>query len=57
MLIQESTRLLPEVSGYSNVVPALREIVIGAVLALFPRFRPRGLPERRYIDRLPRIDL
>jgi len=54
MLIQESTRFLPEVPGYPNIVPALREIVIGAVLVLFLRFRPRGLlPERRYIDRLP----
>jgi ABC-type branched-subunit amino acid transport system permease subunit len=58
MLIQEPTRFLPDVPGYPNIVPALREIVIGAVLALFLRFRPQGLlPERRYIDRLPRIDL
>jgi len=54
VLIQESTRFLPEVPGLPNVVPALREIVIGAVLVLFLRFRPQGLlPERRYIDRLP----
>jgi branched-chain amino acid transport system permease protein len=55
VLIQESTRFLPEVPGYPAVVPALREIVIGAVLVLFIRFRPQGLlPERRYVDRLPR---
>ena len=55
VLVQESTRFLPEVPGYPNIVPALREIVIGAVLVLFLRFRPQGLlPERRYIDRLPR---
>jgi branched-chain amino acid transport system permease protein len=54
VLIQESTRFLPEVPGYPAVVPALREIVIGAVLVLFIRFRPQGLlPERRYVDRLP----
>ncbi len=54
VLIQESTRFLPEVPGYPIVVPALREIVIGAVLVLFLRFRPQGLlPERRYVDRLP----
>jgi branched-chain amino acid transport system permease protein len=54
VLVQESTRFLPEVPGYPAVVPALREIVIGAVLVLFLRFRPQGLlPERRYVDRLP----
>jgi len=53
VFIQESTRFLPEVPGYPNIVPALREIVVGAVLVLFIRFRPQGLlPERRYIDRL-----
>jgi branched-chain amino acid transport system permease protein len=52
MLVQESTRFLPDVPGNPNIVPALREIVIGAVLVLFLRFRPQGLlPERRYIDR------
>jgi branched-chain amino acid transport system ATP-binding protein len=52
MLVQESTRFLPDVPGYPNVVPALREIVIGGVLVLFLRFRPQGLlPEQRYIDR------
>jgi len=54
VLIQESTRFLPDVPGFPNVVPALREIVIGTVLVLFLRFRPQGLlPERRYVDRLP----
>jgi branched-chain amino acid transport system permease protein len=54
VLVQESTRFLPDVPGQPNVVPALREIVIGLVLVLFIRFRPQGLlPERRYIDRLP----
>jgi branched-chain amino acid transport system ATP-binding protein/branched-chain amino acid transport system permease protein len=54
VFIQESTRFIPEVPGHPDIVPALREIVIGLVLMLFLRFRPRGLlPERRYIDRLP----
>ena len=54
VLIQESTRFLPDVPGHPNVVPALREIVIGGVLVLFLRFRPQGLlPEQRYIDRSP----
>jgi branched-chain amino acid transport system permease protein len=54
VLIQESTRFLPEFPGNPAIVPALREIVVGAVLVLFLRFRPQGLlPERRYIDRVP----
>ena len=53
VFVQESTRFLPEIPGYPNIVPALREIVVGGVLVLFIRFRPQGLlPERRYRDRL-----
>jgi branched-chain amino acid transport system permease protein len=52
VLLQESTRFLPEVPNHPNVVLALREIVIGAILVLFLRFRPQGmLPERRFEDR------
>ncbi|HLL79416.1 MAG TPA: branched-chain amino acid ABC transporter ATP-binding protein/permease [Ktedonobacteraceae bacterium] len=52
VFVQESTRFLPDVQGHTAVIPALREILIGAVLVLFLRFRPQGLlPERRYIDR------
>src|SRR5260221_1625451 len=55
VLVQESTRFLPGVPGYPNIVPALREVVVGVVLVLLRRFGPRGLlPERRYIDRLPK---
>ena len=55
LLIQESTRFLPEIPGHPNIILAMREIVIGAVLVLFLRFRPQGLlPERRHVDRLPR---
>ncbi|HEU0002710.1 MAG TPA: branched-chain amino acid ABC transporter ATP-binding protein/permease [Ktedonobacteraceae bacterium] len=51
VFIQESTRFLPDVPGYPNIIPATREIVIGLVLVLFIRYRPQGLlPERRYID-------
>jgi len=54
VLVQESTRFLPDIPRLSAYIPPLREIVIGAVLVLFLRFRPQGLlPERRYIDRLP----
>jgi branched-chain amino acid transport system permease protein len=52
VLVQESTRFLPEIPGHPNITPALREMVVGAVLVLFLRFRPQGLlPERAYIDR------
>src|SRR6202043_3599084 len=52
LVVQESTRYLPDISGNPNIIPAMRVIVIGAVLVLFLRFRPQGLlPERRYIDR------
>ena len=58
VLIQESTRFFPEVSVHLTVVSALRAIVIEVVLVLFLRFRLQELlPERRYVDRLPRTDL
>jgi len=48
ILIQESTRFLPDVPGHPNVVPSLRLIAIGLILVLFLYFRPQGLiPERR----------
>jgi ABC-type branched-subunit amino acid transport system permease subunit len=54
VLVQESTRFLPEVPNHPNIVLALREILIGAILVLFLRFRPQGLlPERRFVDRKP----
>ena len=53
LLIQESTRFLPEVPGHPNIILAMREIVIGLVLVLFLFFRPQGLlPERRHVDRV-----
>ena len=52
MIVQESTRFIPEFPGNPAVVPSLREIVIGAVLVFFLLFRSQGLlPERRYVDR------
>jgi branched-chain amino acid transport system permease protein len=54
LLVQESTRFLPEVPGHPQIVLALRGVVIGLVLILFLRFRPQGLlPERRFVDRKP----
>jgi branched-chain amino acid transport system permease protein len=52
VLLQESTRFLPEVPNHPNIVLALREVLIGAILVLFLRFRPQGmLPEKRFMDR------
>lgn len=52
VIVQESTRYLPQVPGHATVTLALREVVIGAVLVLFLRFRPQGLiPERRLVDK------
>lgn len=54
ILVQESTRYLPDIAGNPNIVPAVRVMVIGLVLILFLRFRPQGLiPERRYKDHAP----
>ncbi len=54
IIVQESTRFLPEVPGHPQIVLALRGVIIGLVLVLFLRFRPQGLlPERRFIDREP----
>lgn len=51
VVVQESTRFLPEVPGHPQVVLALRGAIIGLVLVLFLRFRPQGLlPERRFLD-------
>lgn len=53
MVIQESTRFLPDIPGHPAIIPAVREILIGVILVLFLRFRPQGLlPERRYIDKV-----
>jgi branched-chain amino acid transport system permease protein len=64
LLVQESTRFLPELPGlgelntlHPEVLLALRGVVIGLVLVLFLRFRPQGLlPERRFVDKQPVLD-
>lgn len=65
VLVQESTRFLPDLPGlgqlntaHPQVLLAMRGAIIGLVLVLFLRFRPRGLlPERRFVDRQPAIDV
>jgi branched-chain amino acid transport system permease protein len=68
VLVQESTRFLPEIPGqpaalrdflsaHPQILLALRGAIIGLVLMLFLRFRPQGLlPERRFVDRQPATD-
>jgi branched-chain amino acid transport system permease protein len=66
VLVQESTRFLPQVPGlygmqfldkHPQILLAARGAIIGLVLVLFLRFRPQGLlPERRLVDRQPAID-
>jgi branched-chain amino acid transport system permease protein len=64
VLVQESTRFLPELPGlgqlntlHPQILLAMRGAIIGLVLVLFLRFRPQGLlPERRYVDRPPTVD-
>jgi len=56
VIVQESTRFLPEIPGHPQVMLALRGAIIGLVLVLFLRFRPQGLlPERRRVDREPPV--
>jgi branched-chain amino acid transport system permease protein len=63
VLVQESTRFLPQLPGlgqlntaHPQVLLAMRGVLIGLVLVLFLRFRPQGLlPERRFVDREPAI--
>jgi len=64
VLVQESTRFLPELPGlgqlntlHPQILLAARGAIIGLVLVLFLRFRPQGLlPERRYVDPQPSLD-
>ncbi|MGH3631396.1 MAG: branched-chain amino acid ABC transporter permease [Sciscionella sp.] len=44
---QEATRFLPAIGGNPDLIPALRNIVVGALLIGFLWFRPQGIiPER-----------
>jgi ABC-type branched-subunit amino acid transport system permease subunit len=67
VLVQESTRFLPQLPGlntmqyldqHPQILLAVRGAVIGLILVLFLRFRPQGLlPERRFVDRQPAIEV
>jgi ABC-type branched-subunit amino acid transport system permease subunit len=46
-ILQQGTRFLPTIEGYTYLIPGLRLVVIGLVLILCLRFRPQGLiPEK-----------
>jgi ABC-type branched-subunit amino acid transport system permease subunit len=48
VLFQEVTRFLPPISDNPELVPALRNIIVGSLLILALWFRPQGiLPERK----------
>lgn len=48
VLFQEITRFLPQFSGNADLIPALRNMVVGTLLILVLWFRPQGIiPERK----------
>ena len=48
VLFQEVTRFLPQISSNAELIPALRNIIVGALLILVLWFRPQGvIPERK----------
>lgn len=51
---QEATRLIPSSASTAPAIAASRLLIMGVILILIIRFRPRGiLPERPWIDRSP----
>lgn len=48
VLFQEVTRFLPQISSNAELIPALRNIIVGSLLILVLWFRPQGIiPERK----------
>lgn len=48
VLFQEATRYLPEIPGHAALIPAIRNMIVGALLIGVLWFRPEGvLPERK----------
>jgi ABC-type branched-subunit amino acid transport system permease subunit len=49
VLFQEATRYLPAIQGHPELIPAIRNMIVGALLIAILWFRPQGvLPERRF---------
>ena len=54
VLFQEATRYLPQIPGHPELIPAVRNMIVGALLIAILWFRPEGvLPERK--ARFPRV--
>jgi ABC-type branched-subunit amino acid transport system permease subunit len=48
VLFQEATRYLPQIPGHPELIPAIRNMIVGALLIAILWFRPEGiLPERK----------
>jgi branched-chain amino acid transport system permease protein len=48
VLFQEVTRFLPQISANADLIPALRNIIVGSLLILVLWLRPQGIiPERK----------
>lgn len=48
VLFQEVTRFLPQVSSNPDLIPALRNIIVGSMLIIVLWFRPQGIiPEKK----------
>ena len=49
VLFQEATRYLPAIQGHPELIPAIRNMIVGALLIGILWFRPEGiLPERKF---------
>ena len=49
VLFKEVTRFLPQVSNNPDLIPALRNIIVGSLLILVLWFRPQGIiPEKKW---------
>ena len=49
VLFQEVTRFLPQVASNPDLIPAMRNVIVGALLIVVLWFRPQGIiPERKW---------
>jgi branched-chain amino acid transport system permease protein len=49
VLFQEATRYLPAIPNHPELIPAIRNMIVGALLVAILWFRPEGvLPERKF---------
>lgn len=55
VLFQEATRYLPEISGRAELIPALRNMIVGGLLIAVLWFRPAGILAERKAN-FPGVD-